>query len=61
MRTLKKVTATYGGSGVRLGAGLGMIGIGTLLMTVWSDVPVVRNVTVSPLPSGTRVTDSFNF
>ena len=57
----KEVTAAYSGSGARLGAGLGMIGVGTLLMTVWSDVPVVRNVTVSPLPGGTRVTASFDF
>ena len=57
----KQVTAAYAGSGARLGAGLGMIGVGTLLMTVWSDVPVVRNVTVSPLQGGTRVTASFDF
>ena len=57
----KEVTAAYAGSGARLGAGLGMIDIGALLITVWSDVPVVRNVTVSPLPRGTRVAASFAF
>ena len=35
----------------KFGFGLGMIGSGVLLATIFSDVPVAQNVTVSPLPS----------
>ena len=35
--------------------------VGILLATVWSDVPVVRQMTVSPMPSGVHIGASFGF
>ena len=45
----------------RMYAGLGIAAAGALLATMWSDVPVVRNIAVAPLPGGARVTSSFGF
>ena len=42
-------------------AGLGIAAAGALLATMWSDVPVVRNIAVAPLPGGARMTSSFGF
>ena len=39
----------------------GMIVSGLLLATVWSDVPVVRNMTVAPTRGGVQVGASFGF
>ena len=58
--TEKDVTAQYAG-GARLGSGLALIGVGTLLMTVWSDVPVMRNMTIVPTRGGVQVGASFGF
>ena len=41
--------------------GLGMVGTGVLLATVFSDVPVVRDMTVAPTRGGVQVGASFGF
>ena len=45
----------------KFGFGLGMIGSGVLLATIFSDVPVVRNITVAPTRGGVQVGASFGF
>ena len=45
----------------KFGFGLGMIGSGVLLATIFSDVPVVRNMTVAPTRGGVQVGASFGF
>ena len=54
-------TQTCGQAGAKVGAGLGLITAGVLLATVWSDVPVVRNMTVSPTRGGVQVGASIGF
>jgi hypothetical protein len=51
-------TTWMGGSTV---GGLGVIGAGVLLTTVWSDVPVMRNLTVAPTRGGVDFGASFSF
>ena len=41
--------------------GIGMATAGALLATVWSDVPVVRNLTVAPTRGGVQVGAAFGF
>ena len=45
----------------KFGFGLGMIGSGVLLATIFSDVPVVRNMTIAPTRGGVQVGASFGF
>ena len=42
-------------------AGLGMVAVGALLATIWSDVPATENLSVTPLPGGALVGASFGF
>ena len=44
-----------------VGFGLGMIGSGVLLATIFSDVPVVRDMTIAPTQGGVQVGASFGF
>ena len=41
--------------------GIGVATLGVLLATVWSDVPVMRNMTVAPTRGGVQVGASFGF
>ncbi len=41
--------------------GIGIATVGVLLATVWSDVPVMRNMTVAPTRGGIEVGASFGF
>ena len=41
--------------------GIGVAAAGVLLATVWSDVPVMRNMTVVPKRGGVQVGASFRF
>ena len=41
--------------------GIGVATVGALLATVWSDVPVMRNMTVAPRRGGVQVGASFGF
>lgn len=50
----------YTPSGALYG-GIGLIAGGVLLATFWSDVPVMRNITVAPTLGGLRVGSSFGF
>ena len=54
---------TCGPAWIKLGAGAGVAAIGVLLATVWSDVPVVRNVTLTPTQDagGVQVAAAFQF
>ena len=45
----------------RIAIGLGMLAVGGLLATVWSDVPGVQLVAVSASPDGVRVSRSFGW
>ena len=40
---------------------VGLIGLGIVGAIVLSDVPVVQNIAVAPLPGGARITSSFGF
>ena len=40
---------------------IGLIGLGIVGAIVLSDVPVVQNIAVAPLPGGARITSSFGF
>lgn len=42
-------------------AGAGAVVFGTLLATVWADVPAARVVRVEPLPGGVRATKTWSF
>ena len=46
---------------VLIWTGIGMATAGGLLATVWSDVPVVRNMTIAPTRGGLQVGASFGF
>ena len=41
--------------------GIGIATAGVLLATVWSDVPVMRNMTIAPTRGGAMVGASFGF
>ena len=54
-------TQTCGQAWTKIGAGLGLATTGVLLATVWSDVPVMRNLTVAPTRGGVHFGASFGF
>ena len=56
----KEVTAEYAGPG-RLVAGLGMIGVGTMLATVWSEVPVGNSIDLRITPDRVQVGKTFGW
>ena len=50
-----------GQAGTKFVFGLGMIGSGVLLATIFSDVPVMRDMTIAPTRGGLQVGASFGF
>ena len=46
---------------IKVGAGGALLGAGILLATVWSDVPVARDLRVAALPGGMVVSSQLKF
>ena len=51
----KELNAEYAGAG-RLGAGIGMMTVGLLLATKWSEVPATENLSINAGPGYVRMT-----
>ena len=55
------VGQSCGQAWTKIGLGLGMVGSGVLLATIFSDVPVMRNMTLTQTLGGVHVGASFWF
>ena len=58
----RELYAGCGGTGGALVAtGIGVATLGALLVTVWADIPAMRNLAVAPTVGGFQVGSSFEF